>query len=190
MSHRLMSWAPIVLGCGLLGQPPVQAETAEENLPTDRLRVTLANEKESIGSGRATAAGEPGSGSQKKGEIALMAGPVWDSDGAVGPLGSLALGWHVIPALELEPSVALVIDDAIAFLNVNANLPRGRLVPYLSGGFGACVHGAPFANAGGGLRIKLRERLSFRMELRYYSWWDDGSTYSGGAFLAGVSRSF
>jgi hypothetical protein len=178
------------LGFGLLGQPPVHAQTAEENLPPGRLRVTLATDKESIGSGTATAAGQPGAGSQKKGEIALMAGAVRDADGAVGPLGSVGLGWHVIPALEIEPSVAFVIDDAIAFLNVNANLPAGRLVPYLSGGFGACVHGAPFANAGGGLRIKIRERLSFRAELRYYSWEDEGSTHSGGAFLAGVSRSF
>ncbi len=119
-----------------------------------------------------------------------MAGAAGDASGSVGPIGSLSMGWHITRAFEVEPSIVVAIGDAVPSLNLNVNVSRGRLVPYVSGGFGVCVHGAAFFNAGGGLKVAIRDRLSLRSEFRYFSFGEDGTTYGSGLFLAGVAYSF
>jgi hypothetical protein len=130
-------------------------------------------------------------GSQKQRfEVAAMAGVSVDLFGPAN--GSLSLGWHITPAFEVEPNVVVATaGDAVISLNLNANFPGGRqLVPYLSGGLGVCVHGAIFFNAGGGLKIRIRDRLSLRGEVKYFSFEEEGNTYNGELFFAGISYSF
>lgn len=137
-----------------------------------------------------------GTGSQKRRfEIATMAGVSVGFSGTIregtNAIGSLSLGWHITPAFEVEPNVVVGTGDAVFSLNLNANIPGGRqLTPYLGGGLGVCVHGAIFFNAGGGLRFGIKDRLSFRSEFKYFSFEEEGTTYDGGLFLAGISYSF
>jgi hypothetical protein len=135
-------------------------------------------------------------GSQKQRfEVAAMAGLSVGFSGTIREgtnlIGSLSLGWHITPVFEVEPNVVGATGDAVFSLNLNANIPRGgQLVPYLSGGLGVCVHGAIFFNAGGGLKVGIRDRLSLRGEFKYFSFEEEGTTYGGGLFLAGISYSF
>jgi hypothetical protein len=131
----------------------------------------------------------PGAGSQKQRfEFAAMAGIGVDSTNTL--ILNLSLGWHITPVFGVEPNVAIA-DDVILSLNLNTNILGGRqLVPYLSAGLGVCVHGTIFFNAGGGIRIRIRDRLSLRGEVKLFSFAEEGTTTTGAAFLVGISQSF
>jgi len=130
-----------------------------------------------------------GDGPQKRRfEVAAMAGLAFQEGSTA--LGSLNLGWLISPVFEIEPNVIFTSGDAIISLNLDANISTGsKLVPYLSAGAGFCIHGAFLFNAGGGLKYGIANRLSFRGELKFYSFTDEGGTSTGGIFLAGISYS-
>lgn len=122
----------------------------------------------------------------RKNEFAAMLG----SDGEVLG-GRISYARYLGSWVGIEPNVVVEPEDAVFSLDLVVNLSRKRkLVPYVGGGAGVCIHGSPFFDVGGGLRIRLSERLSLRGEFRYLAYEEDGVTYGLQGPLVGISYSF
>jgi hypothetical protein len=90
--------------------------------------------------------------------------------------------------ISLEASIVLLGGfDAVASANLGLNIPiKKRVIPFATVGLGRCRHGLPYLNLGGGIKIRLKDKLGIRVELRRWIS-DDVDLIS---VLGGISFSF
>ncbi|UCC38760.1 MAG: hypothetical protein JSV96_13180 [Candidatus Aminicenantes bacterium] len=88
--------------------------------------------------------------------------------------------------IELEALVLIAPDEAYFSGNFSLNLPtEKRFIPFATIGYGVCIHGVGFFNVGGGIKIRLKEKLGIRAQGMYWS-----NDVSGIGIFAGISYFF
>jgi hypothetical protein len=97
--------------------------------------------------------------------------------------------------LQLEPSVLLEPEDVVFSLNISANFSekgpeQNHVIPYVTAGYGMCLHEMGILNGGGGMKVRLGETLGVRAELLYYRYEEEGSVTEGVAWFLGVTSFF
>jgi hypothetical protein len=111
------------------------------------------------------------------------------------PVGKISLGWYLSHFLQLEPSVLLEPEDVVFSLNISANFSekgpeQNHVIPYVTAGYGMCLHEMGILNGGGGMKVRLGETLGVRAELLYYRYEEEGSVTEGVAWFLGVTSFF
>ena len=87
----------------------------------------------------------------------------------------------------LEASVAFLDSfDIVASANLGLNIPTRKSGAFATVGLGICSHGLPYLNLGGGIKIRLKDKLGIRVECRRWIS-DDVDLIS---VLGGISYSF
>ena len=99
-------------------------------------------------------------------------------------------GLEISSVIELEDlKISSVIEPVDMVLSGNFILAPPttyRFIPFATIGLGKCIHNVFFLNYGGGIKIKLKENLGFRIEYRHFQSYDA----SEGAILGGISYYF
>ena len=89
--------------------------------------------------------------------------------GEVGAFKSL--GWYFVGRfVSAEVNVAIVKDAFPLCGNLTLHLPLWRFIPYVTGGLGFSLTGFGVTNAGGGLKVRLTERIGILFEYRSYTY--------------------
>jgi hypothetical protein len=82
-----------------------------------------------------------------------------------------AVRLYVTDRFSLEPEVqylrASLHDDVVIAANVNGDLRRGRVIPYVSGGIGVANGRHLFAQGGVGTKIKMTESWFVAPDVRF-----------------------
>ena len=120
-----------------------------------------------------------------KREISLIAGLSEEQDGrrfsgmVIAGIGNV---------ISLEASIVLLGSfDTVASANLGLNIPiRKRVIPFATAGLGKCIHGVAYMNIGGGVKIRLKDKLGIRVECRRWMSDDVGLI----SVLGGISYSF
>ena len=102
----------------------------------------------------------------------------------------VAGGFYLSRYFALEPSVVLASEDVVFSLNLSPNIAtpeQNLIVPFLTGGYGFCIHGIGLLNVGGGLKIRASDYLGFRSEILYYRMEEEGSVSDEMVWLVGLS---
>jgi len=105
------------------------------------------------------------------------------------PGGMISISRYSTYGIGLElNSVFMPIEDELdAIISGNFILSPpiiSKAIPFGTIGLGICIHGVPFFNFGGGIKIRLTDQLGIRTEYRYYL----ESGYGGiGIILTGIS---
>ena len=123
-----------------------------------------------------------------KGEISLIVGKYMDPWEEFSFSGMVIAGIGISNVISLEASIVLLGSfDTVASANLGLNIPiRKRVIPFATVGLGKCIHGVAYMNLGGGVKIRLKDKLGIRVECRRWIS-DDVDLIS---VLGGISYSF
>ena len=85
--------------------------------------------------------------------------------------------------LAFEASAAIFTSDIAISGNFSLNLPvKTRFIPFATIGYGICIHFYRWLNYGGGIKVRLTDKLGLRTEYRHFSIADE----SGDWILCGI----
>jgi len=123
-----------------------------------------------------------------KGEISLIAGKYMDPWEEFSFSGMVIAGIGIGNVINLEASIVFLGSfDIVYSANLGLNIfTRKRVIPFLTVGLGRCKHGVAYMNLGGGIKIRLKDKLGIRVECRRWIS-DDVDLIS---VLGGISYSF
>jgi len=101
--------------------------------------------------------------------------------------GLISIGRYIaFNSVELEAIAFVAPGDVVLLGNFSLNFPTNkRFIPFATIGYGVCIHGVGFFNVGGGIKIRLTEKLGIRAQGVYWS-----NDVSGGYIFAGISYFF
>lgn len=117
--------------------------------------------------------------SSKELELGLNIGI--DDDGDIRVM--ITVGWYFLAdILSLEARMIGIGGSG----NVNLNLPIKRIIPFTTIGLGISFNGEPMWDIGGGIKMKLTDKLSIRMEYLYFR----NSDIRGHVISGGISYFF
>jgi len=94
---------------------------------------------------------------------------VGSAGGQVGMFKSL--GWYLVGRfVSAEANIAIILDAFPLCGNLTLQLPLWRFIPYVTGGLGFSLTGFSVANVGGGLKVRLTQRMGILFEYRSYTY--------------------
>ncbi len=120
----------------------------------------------------------------KRVEVGFGLGSLLTEGGCSIPVGTLTgVGYYVVPDLvELEGNVASACGDMVFSGNVSFNIPTNqRVTPFGTIGLGIDNIAYPWLNVGGGIKVRLTDKIGIRTEYRQWLTTDAmvGSVSSG-----------
>ena len=121
----------------------------------------------------------------KRGEVYLGIGTIIDGRAIAGIISA---GWYLTNSVELEANAIFVPGDAVISGNISFNLPMEaeRVILFGTIGLGSCIHKVLFVNVGGGLKIRIKDKLHIRAEFRHYR----AEDARGSGIVGGISYVF